>query len=171
MKWKEANRRKVLKIIGTGVVGSAVMAGRAAADEGVEDTTDIELEGGDDVSEDHAFDPPTYTANARTDETVQWEHDDQSFGGMVHNVHIEENPRGGTQLMSSGALEDGDTYAVTFSLEGANNDTLRLKEEDGNQSKTIDVSDESNSVKLGVHCDFHGGQIGQMTMESFKVLI
>lgn len=115
----------------------------------------------------HRFDPTEYDVDATADEKVVWEHADNTSGGIVHNVHIEENPNGGTQLTSSGSLHHGDTYTVKFSLED-NGDTLRLTDE--NQSKTIDVTNAGASVELGVHCDFHAGQTeGGMNMDRFTV--
>lgn len=114
---------------------------------------------------DLSFEPPTYHTEPGT---VTWEHADETFAGMVHNVHIHEHENEGNRLMSSGALELTETYDVTFSL--VNNDsTLRLS--DGNQTTDVAVTGRCD-IEFGVHCDFHEGSAnieGTMKMDEFLV--
>lgn len=62
-------------------------------------------------------------------------------------------------------MTQGDTYDVKFAYDPSTN-TLTLS--DNNQTETVDVAG-MNKVEFGVHCDFHGGQIGVMTMDEFIV--
>lgn len=148
-------RRTVLKTFGSGVVGGLLLTGRAAAD----------VDSGPILLDDLSFNPATYHADTGT---VTWEHADTSFAGMVHNVHIHEHGNEGNRLMSSGALELGDTYVVSFSLVDGRS-TLRLS--DGNQTTDVAV-DGRTDIEFGVHCDFHEGSAnieGTMKMDEFLV--
>lgn len=155
MTWNETTRRTVLKTIGVGVVGSAGLAGSATAD----------VDSGPILLKDTSFNPPTYHTDV---DTVTWEHADTSFAGFVHNVHIHDHEDEGNRLMSSGALEFGDTYDVIFSLVDGGS-TLRL--EDENQVTDVPV-DGLDDIEFGVHCDFHEGAAnieGTMKMNEFLV--
>ncbi len=133
---RKFNRRRVLKTIGAGVVGSTILAGSATATSG-----GVHLEGLD-------FDPQglTVTLDGNGEGEVTFHHTDEDPAGIVHDVDIHHDSMNGHVV--SNALQKGDTYTVSFEKD---DDELVV---DGRSTKRVDFD---GSVTLEVHCNLHPG--------------
>lgn len=164
----KANRRNVLKAIGTGLAGATVLTGSASAASG--DNPDETI-----VLDNFVFDPRRASVTLDRDDTavVRWvhKHNVPNAGSPPHDVHLFESDSHATPLVHSGDgqnddLTFGEIYEVQFSKDGDNLDIAEVTDEsNGDTSGTATVNFSGGSVTLHMHCSHHDpGMAGSLTI-------